>query len=238
MNHYLLYSLFLCLFVFFPAQAQNPLATGPGNRDDNMEIINHYYKGILKNAPLADDIAGSPFLTKNFEQGKLFFPDHPSISANIRYDMIKEEMQVLFEEDNYRVLHDGILLEINGIPFKKFSYLGEKGGTTLLGYFEILSNKNKDLLLLQKHYKEFKRGRAEAAMQKGTPDRLVNKRDFYLKFSNSTTAKLVDKKLKNFLSLFPLETQNGIKAFIEDKNLNLKKEQDLITIVEFYNSTF
>lgn len=209
------------------------------NRNDNEEIMNQFVKGIRKNADALDDYDGTPYLYKEFKKGVLHFPEYDPLVADVRYDVSKEQMQVKFDEDSYRVLHDGIPVEIGNDLYKKFSYRGDEKHVDLLGYFRVITtgSPEDELVLLEKPYKEVKRGRAAAAMQKATPPKYLDKSDYYLKFPDSNSAVEAENRLKKFLRVFPEEHQKELKSFINDNDLKPKREQDLRRIVNYYNSS-
>ncbi|WP_424493524.1 hypothetical protein [Salinimicrobium sp. GXAS 041] len=230
----------LCFFILSSAVAQIG-SSGNGalkNRNDNEEIMNEFFKGVRRNSDAIDAYDGTPYLYKEFKRGVLQFPDHEPLAAQIRYDVAKEEMQIKFDEESFRVLHDGIPVQIEGDLYKKFTYRGEEKHIDLLGYFRVITPEagKGDLLLLEKPYKKVKRGKAAAAMQKAKPPRYVDKSDFYLRLPDSNLAVKADKKLKNFLKVFPADEQDALKSFIKENKLKPKKEEDLKQIVQYYNT--
>lgn len=237
-------STFCCIFIFCLgtsglAQIGPPGSVASKNRDDNKEIMNQFLKGIKKNTDLSDNIDGSPYLVEGFQPALLVFPENDPLSAEVRYNVAKEEMQVSFDDDSYRALHPGVVVKFNGVPFRMFTYRGDEANIDLLGYFEILTPDytNKDLILLRKHKKDVRRGRAAAAMQQATPPRYVDKDDFYIKFQDSNPV-LVERSTKKFIDLFPEEHQEEVKDYMKENKLKSRNEQDLKSIVNFYNSRF
>lgn len=211
---------------------------GSMNRNDNEEIMNSYLKGIAKNET-PTDVKGSPYLNSDFEQARLIFPENKPLPAPVRYDVVKEEMQVQLEEGSFRILHPGVVVEMDGHPYKMMSYKGDNKTFDLLGYFEILTPnyESHDLVLLKKYKKDVRRGRAAAAMQKATPPRYVDKDYYYLMFGDSKPV-LVENKRKDFVKLFPEAHQDRVEQFMKDNKLKAKRENDLESLVNYYNSTF
>lgn len=228
------------LFGISPLLAQIGTTGGGGsmNRNDNEEIMNQYMKGMVKNET-PTDMKGSPYLTSDFQMAQLIFPENDPLTAAVRYDVAKEEMQVQLEEDSYRVLHPGVVVKIANKPFKMMTYKGDNKTFDLLGYFEILTPEpdSKDLVLLKKYKKDVRRGKAAAAMQKATPPRYVDKDYFYLKFGDSKPVE-VERNRKKFLKLFPDAHQEAMKKYMKENKLKSKDENDLLSIVNYYNSTF
>ena len=235
MKYLKIFYLLLALLSFNNFHAQTP---------DKNSVLNdfHYLKAEAKpTGEVPYGITGSPYYKDDFQNGYLYFPDREPISAKVRYDVVEEEMQILFGPDDYRVLHDGIQVGMEDALFQKYSYRGTNKGESFLGYFKILTpddEKTNNLLLLEKHFKEIKSAKKTARMQRAIPPKYVQTSDYYLKFNGTNSAVVVERKLKDFLNSFPDENREALQAFIKDNKLKLKKEQDLLTIVEYYNSRF
>lgn len=232
---------FVAVFSMYSAAAQigQTNAAHTVNRDDNREIMNQFLKGMMRDDSADEEYEGTPFLNEDFATGTLYFPNNDPLNVQIRYNVVNEEIQVKFDE-GYRVVHDGIAAQIGDDLYKKYSYRGEDKSLTLLGYFRVITNnfEDKPLILLEKPYKKVKRGKAAAAMQRATPPKYLNKSDFYLKFADSNSAVLAERKTKKFVDIFPAEHREQIKKYIQDNKLKPKKEQDLVHIVNYYNSNF
>lgn len=206
----------------------------------NQEILHKY--SVLKGDAIriadeegAKKISGSPYLEEEFKAGFIYFKDHQPLEANLRYDIVKEEMQLLLDgRKQYQVLQDGVDVSIDGVSFRKLNYRGEDGAN-LLGYFEVVTAEpeGKPLILLNKHYKSVKTGtRSEA---RGLPPKYVDKSDYFLKFNNSKFAVPVESRLDKFLAAFPSERQAELRSFIKNNNLKTRKAEDLQQIIAHYN---
>lgn len=240
MNKLSILFLFSLVFTTTTVIAQVGTSTGTStlNRDDNEEIMNQYLKGIKKNADPSDNIAGTPYLEEEFKSAVLVFPKNDALKALVRYNVAKEEMQVKFDENGYRILHPSVVVKLKNTPFKMLTYRGEDKSVDLIGYFEVLTPGTEEgLTLLRKNTKTVKRGKAAAAMQKATPPRYVDKDDFYIQFADSKPV-MVERRTKKFINLFPEEHQDEVKDYMKENNLKSKDEQDLRNIVNFYNRTF
>lgn len=207
----------------------------------NQELLHKYHlvKGDAIRVMKAEDlnVTGSPYYNNDFQPAHVHFPEYPPILTMVRYDMIKEEMQVLIDNENYQVLENNVIVEIRNKFFQKLDYIGDNRETNI-GYFEIPQHPDEDpgLLLLQKHSKELKTN--ERSQARGFPAKYVEKTEHYLKFSRSRPAVIVQPRLSNFLEAFPLEHREDLKAYITKNKLNHKKENDLASIVNYYNSQF
>lgn len=222
----ILSSVLVFLFFFPPVQAQN------------QELLHKYHllKGdvlLVQNAQ-NEDTKVNPYYKNDFQEGLIHFPNNAPLPAVIRYDLLKEEMQVLLKGNTYQVLQDNVPVEINNISFEKFNYLDDNKVINQ-GYFEVITDTeaNPSLVLLKKHFKEKKSDlRSEA---RGFPAKYVDRSDYFLKFGKYRPAALIPVKTNEFVAHFN-EHAPQIETFIKDKKLKLKKEEDLVMIVNYYNS--
>lgn len=202
----------------------------------------HYVQGLIRpnNVDELAEIQGTPYYKDGFHQSLLYFEDAEPVPAEVRYNVVKEEMQALFDLSNFRVLHDQIVVEIGGVPFQKFSYRADDKGTDLLGYFEILTEdfKNKDLILMRKPIKEVKEGKKTLRMQMAFPSRYIETSELYIKFKDKVRAVPVEKNTRKFLEAFPEEHRDELQKFIKSNDYKTKDEADLAAIVDYYNDSF
>lgn len=204
----------------------------------NQELLHKYHllKGDVLLIP--DDnamvISGNEYYKKDFQNALLYFPEYTPLPAQVRYNMVKEEMEVRIEENIYQVLQDEIMVEIDNSFFRKFTYKGEDNIRSI-GYFEVFNKEeNQPITLLKKHYKEAQTDLR--SQQRGLPPKYVEKSAFYLKVEKVNPAVLINRKLKNFLPLLAPEYRNEIESFVKKNKFKLRKQEDLITIVDHYNS--
>lgn len=204
----------------------------------NQELLYKYHllKGDVLLLPddKTGDFSSNEYYGKGFQNALLYFPNYPPLPAQTRYNMAKEVMEVLIEGNNYQVLKDDIIVKIDNSYFQKYTYRSENNITSM-GYFEVFNiEEDQPLYLLKKHYIEIQSDvRSE---HRGFPPKYIEKSAFFLKVGKVNPAFPVNPKLKNFLSLLPVENQNEMNSFIKKNKLKLRKQEDLIFIVEHYNS--
>jgi len=204
----------------------------------NQELLHKYHlvKGDAIRVSAIDNlnVTGSTYFNNDFMPGSLHFPKAAPFLTMVRYDMVKEEMQVLIDKENYQVLEEDVIVELYNKRFQKFDFIGDNKGINT-GYFELLKPEEKEpgLLLLRRHSKELKTNAHSQA--RGIPAKYVDKTELYIKPVGSH-AMVVQSRLSNFLLAFPEESRSEIGSYIKKNNLNHKKEEDLKTIVDHYNS--
>ncbi|MFD1079521.1 hypothetical protein [Longispora fulva] len=160
------------------------------------------------------NVDGSPFLNDTFLPGTIYF-DNQNLYANVRYDVVKENMQVQLKNEEY-ILKYGIKVDILGKKYRQFNY--RRNDKMMVGYFEVLTEGDSPALsLLKKPLKKLKEGQAAGAMRPAKDPRYVDKTDFYLSFESSTYAVPVERRTKKFIKIFPKEHQDQIKEFMNEK---------------------
>ncbi len=231
MNRSLILSFLFCLlFVFMGVSQKGPF------EDD--EIKSRYLRGSYTLDESSSGIAGSPYLDKSFQNGLLFFDGKDPLQASLRYDVVKEQMQVYLGSNNYSVIQDKIYVRIGNQDFKKLNYK-DRDNNFLVGYFNVLNPayENGKLLLLEKPSKKIREGQEAGAMRPATSSQYIDKSDLYLKFPNSNTAIVAEQNTKKFLALFNKEQREKLKKYMDENDLKVKKESDLKKIVDYYNSS-
>ena len=209
----------------------------------NKEILEKY--AVLKGDVIriedkikSSKISGNPFYEKDFEEGFLYFPGHSPFPATMRYDIVAEKIHVLVDDQGYKVLEDdNVMVAIKGNTFRKFPYRDKDTKDRVSGYFEVLTPEDilKDVLLLEKHYKEVKTGtRAQA---RGFAPEFRDRSDYYIKLPDNEPI-LVERKEQKFLMKLPADVRQEISKFLEQEDLKLKKEEDLVELVKFFNENF
>lgn len=198
---------------------------------DENEILSRYLRGVYSNNN--SKIDGTPYLEDQFKFGAVVFNER-SIGAPIRYNVAKEQMEVLFNDQNY-LLQDGLEVKIVDKLYKKLEYKRE--GKDYLGYFAVLTDISQPVVLLKKTFKKVRPGQAAGAMRPATAPKYVDNTEYYIKINDSKPVQ-VEKRKKKFLKAFPKNHQEEIKLFMKENKYSSSDEADLVKIVIFYNQNF
>ncbi len=197
--------------------------------EDN-EILSKYLGGQYSNT--SSNIEGSPFLNEDFQNGMILF-DGRALSTQLRYNVVREEMQVLFKKNEYS-LKEGMDVNIGDKFYQKFEY--KRDGKNYQGYFEVLSMaKDDSILLLRKDFKKIRPGQAAGAMRPAKSPKYVDHSNFYLKVGNSKPFEIHGRR-KKFLKSLPEEYQEEVKNFMKENKLSARNQEDLLKVVDYLNS--
>ena len=86
--------------------------------------------------------------------------------------------------------------------------------------------------LYRRTYIKFSEGtEATNSMVIATNDKFTPYQDYFVETENSKALQLVKPNKKSLYEIFP-ELKDSIKSIIKEQSLNLKKEDDLVTLIE------
>ncbi|MBE9512032.1 MAG: hypothetical protein IMY71_14280, partial [Bacteroidetes bacterium] len=181
------------------------------------------------------DVEGSPFLPKEFREGKIQIKDEGLYSGKLRYDMYANEMQYIAKENIYAVAFpkDIEFIEIEDLKFIYTPYILALSGSDLKeSYFVVLMNGNckllaiKEVLLLD--------AESEKPYIPAKPARFIQKKDnYYIKKNDLPAVKISSRK-----SLIEIleDKKTEVLPFIKKEKISHKNPEDLKKLIEYYNS--
>jgi hypothetical protein len=173
---------------------------------------------VSENFPLEDK--GRKFLTTNFIESTIIDFEDEQFDVELRYRFLDDEMQIMHEEKIKALFPQ----KIKKLIFKKneteqtfipVEYSNKK--TVNLGYFELLADGKMKLL------KQF---------QKSGKEKI--KTVLFLQ-NESEPAKSFKVKKSSILKLMSRH-KSAVSKFIVKKKINVKKENDLKKVFDYYNS--
>jgi len=182
-----------------------------------------------------NDVEGSPFMQKEFREGRIQLKDGRLYSGKLRYDMYTGEMQFIAKGIVYVIAfpEDIEYIEIEDVKFIYTPYLLTPSGTNPKeSYFIVLmdgDNKllaKKEVLLLDavpaKPYVDPK------------PAQFSKKNDsYYIKKKNLSAVKIINRK--SLISILE-DKEAEVLDFIKKEKISHKNQEDLKKLIEHYNS--
>ncbi len=177
-------------------------------------------------------VVGSPYFESKWEKGVVFINKRPVLNAPMRYNAEREIIE-FYEEDLKRkdiIPKPFIEVRIADVLYKYMEYA--EAGTRKWGYFNPLM-KEGDLKLYYRPIKKITDPIMGNSWSRFWEPRCINVSDYYLGE--------VDQPLQrvnlNQKYLLPLLSDNTpeIEQFISRNELNLRKEKDVISLLEYYN---
>jgi len=208
----------LCLVVFNLHAQEIRLHTPPG--------YNYLY--TPDNIPKGSE--GSPYLD-DWKLADIKLKNHKTISGvMLRYSVYSDQM--LYQENNvaYTIGAPDSISEIL-LSNKVFIYREyQKAKKTKKGFFELVLDGK--VSLLNKYEIELIRANYNVALNSGNKnDRLILEQQLYLQLDNQ----IVPLDKKDVLFEILQDKNKAVKDYMNKEKLSIKKQQDVIKILTYYN---
>jgi len=194
---------------------------------------NYIRDNILGNNDLPVDVQGSPYATENFIIGKVSI-NKDSFRTLLRYNAYLDEIQVKESEDKIISLlkRDYISAKIGNKTYAIHDFKNGKEDVRR-GYFVELNEGATKLILRER--KEFVKGKkATSAYKNDTPSRLIDKKTYYIQ-EGDNPAQLIKLSKKSILPHLS-KHKTEVSQFISENKLKLKKEENIIKLLDYYSS--
>ncbi|MEX0995720.1 MAG: hypothetical protein WDZ45_01575 [Flavobacteriaceae bacterium] len=229
--------LFTALLITTPLFAQQYTENENQNNTSSTQNLENYTSRATRYVD--ENTNGSPFLKESFEIGSILNESGVLVSnVLLRYNAFHDEFQV---KQNINDGDDKIQAVRKSTDF--FIKTGDEIYTYLLpsdgigGYYNILVEGDK-VNLFKKSSKKFIEGVQSVNMMTGNhPNRLIDESSYYVVNSKGEVTELPNSKNKR-LQAIAGDKRNELKKYAKSKDLNPKKEEDLIKLVEYFNQNF
>lgn len=206
-------------------------ATALGQATTRVDLPTEYVRNTtVGNNTLPENVQGSPYFTEGFVAGKVFTEKGDPYSAMLRYNGYSDQIEMKDMDKTIALLkRDYISATIAGKKYAIKKYQAKNSEKQ--GYFVVLNSG--DIQLLIKQEKEFVEGK-EASTSYGNkvPPKFAEKTTYYIK--NGELA-AVPTKLKKKDILGILENKKELADFVSSNGLKLKKEAEVIKLLNFAN---
>lgn len=180
-------------------------------------------------------IEGTQYLFDNWLQsGKIYFTDKIYLINSINYNIQAERFEFKISNDSVFALNHGSFykVEIKGKFFSRHLDPDYQRNT----YFEdIIHFKNK--LLLKKYEVKIIEGQINPlTMQKLQQDKFVKNEKYYILNDNSEETVKIKLKKSTIMSFIEEKDKSITKDFARENGLSFNKTEDVVKILEYYNS--
>jgi hypothetical protein len=177
--------------------------------------INKLERGDWKRVLTETDIEGSPYLNDEFKEGTVFMTSKTKfVEMPLRYNIFND--QVEFRSDDGSLMVLSVPEVIEKVEFGETTL--EKGEASLYSRPRVT----------------FEDARKPGAYSEAKPPRFIKRPDEYYIRIGKEPAELISKK-KDIEELFT-EHEKEMQEFIRKNKININRPEDLIKVVQFYNS--
>ena len=201
---------------------------GPINEADQKRDINY------------DEFRGSPYTSNDFQSTKLYYKDEMVGDIYYRFNSLNQEIEIKTtnsREEGIRALgrDKGISIVIDGRPMSFKTFI-DKNDRTTNGYLVTLEDTGK-YKLYKRYYATFQESlKAPNSFSKNVPAKFTQYVEYYLEREGANRVDHIKLKKGSILNTVSSEKRNALKDYIRDNELNLRKEGDLVKVVQFLNS--
>lgn len=178
---------------------------------------------------------GSPYLNKEFVEGKVTVNNDMTYNREIRYNAYSDFFEFKDEKDEIKSLQKSAIVTviIEGKFFELYDYLSNN--TSKEGYFEKLNRSGNTILLKQYSKKFIDAVKANSGYQEDKPAKFVLNETYFVKKDELSPAIKIILKKKNILRVLN-DKEVLIKEYISKKKPNFKNEQEVAQLFDYYNS--
>ncbi len=186
--------------------------------------------GILKyRSDLGEE--GGMYMNEEWEPGPLLLADGSRIDDWLfRYNVRNQQMQFIDGTDTLAISKPS---EIKSLTFDDKTFvveLFEKDNILSQGYFELLRNGDNKLLLRR----EITHHVIDQSNDDPSDDVFVHNNAYYIKMGDEpATSVLMNKKCYYYLFR---DHKEEVKAFIKDNKIKCNSEEDLLRVLDYYES--
>jgi len=180
-------------------------------------------------------VNGTPYETEDFVLGTA----HEKISDNtknffMRYNVYNDAIEIKKNKLDRVAINlirsENIVATLNDKKYHYRSYLN-RNNENKSGYFILISQRGDHSLYLKKSKKFVPKKISKEAYIKDTPASFKDDNHYYFEINGSL--RIIPRKKKAFLKEFS-EDKVALSAFLKKEKIDLKKQEDLIRLLNFY----
>ncbi len=216
----------LCSTLAFGQTTNNSTSKPVITNTDNLMLI-------ARPAQLGDNISGTPYVKETFAPAKV--NDYRKTHL-IRFNAAQDEMEVKINGEDISILskleqYHVKLVDGTGLEYMNLNYNSNE--TIKNGYFIPIKTETEDVKLFRKQIVRFTVGKAaQTSLEQDVPSKFTSQNDrFFLQLNQTTALTEIPFSKKLFLKEF---NKKDVKSFLKKEKLDIKKEEDLIKVIEFY----
>ncbi|MGB5244542.1 MAG: hypothetical protein WBN16_00045 [Lutimonas sp.] len=212
-------------------------AQNTGSRSEGYKAFGTITRQLNSNNTLdLTKVKGSPYANENFLPGQIFFREkNIKIDANLRYNVFNDEFEVKedVQSENISAMIKSSDLEVFLANKRYILRPYTEKGTEKEGYFSVISEGH-GLGVYERKTKVFTEGKkASNSFQIDFPPSFSDESELYYD-QNSTM--LAYPKNKRDLLILCSDHEEEVSNFIKKAKLNTKSTEDLMKIIQYYNS--
>ena len=183
-----------------------------------------------------ETVLGDPFLYRDFHEGEIIFRNGETFDLNLRYDIYADQIHLKNNGQIYGIIHPEALTSVR-IDTLKFLYCNFVNSLSdrrpeESSYFIVMTD-GKCKLLVKRNIR-VQDAEPPAVLKDARPAKFVHLPDtYYLKQEWENAVRI--NSLKDITAVMA-DKKEDIENLIRSEKLGIKKADDLVKIVTFYNN--
>lgn len=175
-------------------------------------------------------IGGTPYISSDYKDGSTTIQEELGFKAPMRYNAVKNVVEFLDEDLKVREVlrRPYITVDLDGKVYEILEYIEDENEK--LAYFNPLNQGKVQLLLMPK--KKLSQARRTSPFESSATYRESS--TYYIKKEGRSAEKIRLNKKSILIHLFDKALE--MNTYISDYGLNLRKEEDVVRLFDYYNS--
>lgn len=221
-----------CLVTGFATAQLDQSRSSIVSTGNNIHLPVDYLRNeLLGNNNLPDNVVGSQYFIQEFLPGKVVVNDSISYNAMLRYNAYSDEIEMQKDGKISGLFKRPYLSAIiNNDNFTIQNFQTDAGQK--VGYFQTLVTG--PVSLYAKKTKLYSPGKkATSTYTKDVPPTFTDEIDYFILNTNELVLQKIKLKTKSIIELLGEDVK--LKKFAKENEIEIKKENDLIKLINYYN---
>ncbi len=180
---------------------------------------------------------GSPYFDEGFTLGTPYIKGEKQPEVPMRFNAFTDEIEMMSGNsgDIYNMIKKGYITAEFGNKTYSLHFLLDKNSKEKEGYLIALSQPGK-IQLFYKPIKILSKAKEPtSSYETYFPPSYIDESEYYVITSKNPIANIVKLKKKDILNLL-VDKMKEVESYVSKEKLNYKNEEDVIKIINFYNS--
>ncbi|WP_438709984.1 hypothetical protein ACSTS3_11300 [Aquimarina muelleri] len=220
---------FLLLFLLTISMTGQQTIDNGADPEGNSFISPYSTTMIVRNKEIDRTIKGHQYYEEHNSLATIYINKKRDRKCLVRYNAFNDEIEVSQKDQAFNILKiDNIEVALEKYSYRLFNYEGDK-------HFFITFNKGRYSLAI-KTQKKIKGGRqARTGYETSSPSRYISINKYFVVDNEKEEIKSIKLKKKNIIEVLN-DKKDQVEKFVSSKKLNLKKEEDVIAVIDYYNT--
>lgn len=220
--------LFFSVFFHLIVSGQEIQMDVQSNLDATSRVLSAYMKPRIESFS-EKNIKGNKYYKEEYKIAEIYVNNKKIHEYAVRYDAYSDEIEVAANNKTFALSKGkNIRVLLKDSEYKLLDTEDKKG------YFIIL-NKNKEISLVLKARKKIKKAvQAKSGYGAEVPPSFIKEYTYFIQEKEGGLKEIKLKK-KDIIAVLK-DKKDQIEEFASSKKINFKKEEDVITVIDYYNT--